>query len=68
MESTCATHGAISINLLELLAMVLAAYVMVQNSDHSSIEGAPVVTPCDDVSTVTRVNKCGGICDPRAAF
>ena len=37
----CAKHNAISINLLELLGMVMTAYVMVvQESDHSNIVGA----------------------------
>ena len=53
----CAKHNAISINLFKLLAMVITAYVMVQKSDHSNIEGAPVVVLGDDVSAVTWVNK-----------
>ena len=65
----CAKHNTISINLLEMLAMVITAYVMVvQKSDHSSIEGTPVVMLGDNVSAVTWVNKCGGTRDPRAAF
>ena len=65
----CAEHNAISINLLELLAMVITAYVMVvQKLDHSRVEGAPVVMFGDNVSAVTWVNKCGGTRDPRAAF
>lgn len=65
----CAMHNAISINLLELLAMVMTAYMMVvKKSDHSNIVGAPVVMLGDNVSAVTWVNKCGGTRDPRAAF
>ena len=65
----CKANNAISINLLELLAMVMTAYVMVvQKSDRSNIVGAPVVMLGDNVSAVTWVNKCGGTRDPRAAF
>ena len=54
-------HNAILINLLELLAMIITAYVMVvQISDLSNIEGASVVTLGDNVSAVTWVNISAG--------
>ena len=65
----CAKHSAISFNLLELLGMVITAYVIVvQESDHSNIVGAPVVMLGDNVSVVTWANMCGGTRDPRAAL
>ena len=59
--------NAISINLLELLGRAITAYVMVVlETDHSKIVGAPVVM---FVSIVTMADKkCGGRRDPRAAF
>ena len=69
VRAKCAKHSAISIIVLELLAMVITAYVMVvQKSNHSNIEGARVVMLDDHVSAVTWVNKYGGTRDPRAAF
>ena len=69
VRAKCAKHSAISIIVLELLAMVITAYVMVvQKSNHSNVEGARVVMLDDHVSAVTWVNKYGGTRDPRAAF
>ncbi|MEP3733699.1 MAG: hypothetical protein ABJN02_17345, partial [Lentilitoribacter sp.] len=47
----------------------MTAYVVVvQESDLSTIVGAPVVVLENNVSAVTWVNKCGGTRDPKAAF
>ena len=51
-----------------MLAMVMTAYMMVQESAHSNIEGAHVVMLGDNVSAVTWANKCGGTRDSRAVF
>ena len=48
--------------------MVMTAYMMVQESAHSNIEGAHVVMLGDNVSAVTWANKCGGTRDSRAVF
>ena len=64
-----AKHNAISVNLSGLRGMVMSVYVMVvQESDHPSIEGAPVAMLGDNVSVATRVIKCVGTRGPRAAF
>lgn len=52
----CAKSNAIPINLLELPGIEMTAYVMVQESDNSSIVGAPIVMLGDYLSAVTWVN------------
>lgn len=64
----CAAHNASSIDLLEVLAMVITTYVMVvQKSDHSNIVGAPDVMLGNNVSAVTWVHECGGTRNPATA-
>ena len=68
-QTTCASHSKLSINLLELLAMVVTAYVMVVvKEDRPSVAGEPVLIRGDSSSAVSWVNRCGGTRDPRAAF
>ena len=68
-QTTCASHNKLSINLLELLAMVVTAYVMVVvKEDRPSVAGEPVLMRRDSSSAVTWVNRCGGTRDPRAVF
>ena len=68
-HTTCASHNKLSINLLELLAMVVTAYVMVVvKEDRPSVAGEPVLMRGDSSSAVSWVNRCGGTRDPRAAF
>ena len=67
-HTTCASHNKLSNNLLELLAMVVTAYVKVVKEDRPSIAGEPVLMRGDSLSAVSWVNRCGGTRDPRAAF
>lgn len=68
-DTTCALHNKLSINLLELLAMVVTAYVMVVvKGDLPTVNGEPVLMRGDSSSAVTWVNRCGGTRDPRTAF
>ena len=67
--STAAAHKTLSTNLLELLAMVVNAYVMVvEQHDVPKISGEPVLMRGDHSSAGTWVNRCGGTEDPRASF
>ena len=67
--AACAKHNKLSINLLELLAMVVTAYVMVAvKGDRPAVHGEPVLMRGDSMSAVTWVNRCGGTRNPRAAF
>lgn len=55
--------------MLKSLEMVLTTYgIVVQESDHSNIVGAPLVLPGYSGSAVTWVNKCGVTPDPVAAY
>ena len=58
-RTTRASHNKLSINRLELLAMVVTAYVMVVvKEDRPSVAGEPVLMRGDSSSAVTWVNRC----------
>lgn len=69
VDMMCAKHDKLSIDLLELLGMVVTAYVMVAvKGDMPTVTGEPVLMRGDSSCAVTWVNKCGGMRNPRAAF
>ena len=61
-----AAHSSVDINLLELVAMVVTAVVMVQGNKPVFIAD-PVLLRCDNSSCVAWGSSAGGVRDPRGA-
>ena len=65
LHETC----TITINLLELLGMVVTAWVMLELvGDTPESDGDPVLMRGDNTAAVSWVNKCGGARDKRAGL
>ena len=61
--------GSITINLLELIGMMLSAFVMqITENDRPEYAGDTVLLRGDNVSAVSWLNRCGGARDKRAAL
>ena len=59
----------ITINLLELLGMVVTAWVMLELvGDTPTSDGDPVSMRGDNMAAVSWVNRCGGGTDKRASL
>ena len=61
--------GAITINLLELIRMIMSTFVMqITENDRPEYAGDTVLLRGDNVSAVSWLNRCGGARDKRAAL
>ena len=65
LRETC----TVTINMLELLEMVVTAWVMLELvGDRPAFEGDPVLMRSDNVAAVSWVSRCGGARDKRAGL
>ena len=54
--------GSITINLLELIGMMMSAFVMqITGNDRPEYAGDTVLLRGDNVSAVSWLNRCGGV-------
>ena len=61
--------GSITIHLLELIGMMMSAFVMqIAENDRPEYAGDTVLLRGDNVSAVSLLNRCGGARDKRAAL
>ena len=61
--------GSITINLLELIGMMMSAFVMqITENDRPEYAGDRVLLRGDNVSAVSWLNRCGGAREKRAAL
>ena len=68
-KAACRETSSVTINLLELVGMVLTAWVMHELvGDHPAQRGDPIRIRGDNFAAVTWSNRCGGAKDKRAAL
>lgn len=68
-KAACRETSSVTINLLELMGMVLTAWVMHELvGDHPTQRGDPIRMRGDNFSAVTWSNRCGGARDKRAGL
>ena len=68
-KSVTKQAGSITINLLELIGMMMSAFVMqMTENDRPEYAGDTVLLRGDNVSAVSWLNRCGGARDKRAAL
>ena len=68
-RETCSTCSSITINLLEMLGMVVAARVMLELvEEKADTKGDPILMRGDSTSAVSWISPCGGVRDKRACL
>ena len=68
-QSVTKQAGSITINLLDLIGMMISACVMqITENDRPEYAGDTVLLRGDNVSAMSWLNRCGGARDKRAAL
>ena len=68
-RETCSTCSSITINLLELLGVVVTAWVMLELvGDRVDEKGDPILMRGDNTAAVSWISRCGGARDKRACL